>query len=594
MIERIPLITKLISQRKDYQTAKAMFTEQYGVLSKYFYQMHNGMTGYTEPNSQGEFLNDGSITENEGAKAAKRMASAIVGATWKGAENTLRIKPVKGMLVGEEEKAYFAQINTEHAKYVDRDKSNFLMSFSSSVLDAIIYGTGSVVDLQGDYTVPLRFQSRAPISIYLGYNKFGDIDSVIIDYYFTAKELVDRYGAVLVGNTVADAYRREDQVKRFILSQTIVPRTRAEGSPDLGALSMPFASYIFLPEHNVFLEEGGFESLPLKVLFFHKLDYESYGRGYGMDALPTVIQSGIAAEILAVGGEATAIPPMAMYNDGTFGGKTINLSAGAMNVFNMATQMFPTEKPIFPIYATGDMTVIFEWWKILRERIQEYFLLDKLYDLNNQNQQTYGEALIRNSIRSDALSLIFTQVMLYLNSLTERNMDILYAMGLLGVADPNDVNDPKVVALMNNGMQPIKIPDSVLKLMELGQDWYEIEHLSPAARIMRTEELQAVTMYLQLIAQAATVDIEFLDCIDPDGTSEKLKNLLSTDLIMLRTEDGKKERRDFRRQMQMEAAKVEAERIRSQTNQSNAQAAAAQTGALRNMLGTEGATGGQL
>jgi hypothetical protein len=369
--------------------------------------------------SVGDVLNDGSVVESEAIKAAQLMVSAIVGAVWKNEAKTFRLEPTAEMIIDTEVKNYFKTVNSRVTSAMEHPKARFLEALIASILDAVIYGTGGTAEHQGTYSSPLRFQNKSPFSFYVGYNKLGEIDTIIVDYYYTAKELVNGYPEVDMGSAVRNAFTRNDQTTRFILSQVVTPRK--EKKADIGKLAMPYASYVFLPDHNVMLDEGGYESLPLRVLFYRRLEQESYGRGIGMDALPTVIQSHIAGEILAVGGECTALPTMGMYDDGSLAGKTVNLSSGVLNVFNVMGGAFPTEKPIFPIYTVGDLSVMFEWWKLLRERIYEFFLLDKLYDANqNPVQRTLGESIMQNSIRSDALSPVFTRVMHFIDELIDK------------------------------------------------------------------------------------------------------------------------------------------------------------------------------
>jgi len=330
------------------------------------------------------------------------------------------------------------------------------------------------------------------------------------------------------------------------------------------------------------LEEGGYESLPLKVLFHDKLEYESYGRGRGMDALPTVVQTNVAAEILAVGGELLAQPALGMYDNGSLAGLAVDLSAGALNVFNVAGTV-PTERPIFPLYEIGDLRVIFEWYTALKEEVGQYFLLDKLYDLNAKQRMTLGEAVMRDQIRSDSLSPIFTQIMAFLVDVLARSVDILFGMGLMGVANPEDLTDPKVKSLLANGYQPFKIPADVLAAQVNGIDWYEIQFISPAARIMNNEELNSTLKFISVMGEAGAISQDFIDVIDPDGTAEKLKALTATDSIVTRSLQDRRVIRENRAKMQLELAKVEAQAKMAAANQANAQADAARSGAVRNM-----------
>jgi len=574
-------LNKLKRARTGYQTAKVNFNNQYAQLSQYFYQIKQNFQVYTPQTIQGQFENDGNINDNVGAKAAKLMASALMGMVWKDEKGTFRLIPSKHLPDTQAIKDYFKRISDDTAVYMERPKSKLTTSLFTTILESVIYGTSGMVVQKGDYATPLKYYNKSILSFYIGYNKEGEIRELFIDYSLSADELWDRYGT-LAGEQVAQAIRNNDHLQRFVLTEAIRPRYPGEAKDTLGKLGMPFSADLFMPNQNVYLEEGGYESLPLKVLFHDKLEYESYGRGPGMAALPTVVQVNIASEILAIGGELIAQPALGMYDNGSLAGLAVDLSAGALNVFNVAGSV-PTEKPIFPLFEIGDLRVMFEWYTGLKEEVAGYFLLDKLYDLNTKQRMTLGEAVMRDQIRSDSLSPIFTQIMAFLNESLTRSVDILYSMGLLGVASIVAEEDVKVRDLKANGVPSFEIPPEVLDAQIRGIDWYDIQFISPAARIMNNEELNSTLKFLSVMGEAGAISPDFVDVIDPDGTAQKLKELTATDSIVTRSLEQRKAIRESRAKAQLEVAKVEVQAKVAAANQANAQADAARSGAIRNL-----------
>ena len=574
-------LEKLKRARIGYQTAKVNFNNQYAELSQYYYQIKSDYQPYVPQVIQGNFENDGNINDNIGAKSAKLMASALMGMVWKDEKGTFRVIPSKHIPESAENKTYYKGISDNTATFMERPKSRLTLSLFKTILESVIYGTSGLVIQSGGYDTPLKYHNKSILSFYIGYNKDGEIVELFIDYNLSADELWDRYGE-LAGGQVKQAIQNNDHIQRFVVTEAIRPRPVEDIKDTAGKLGMPFSADLFMPDQNIYLEEGGYESLPLKVLFHDKLEYESYGRGRGMDALPTVVQTNVAAEILAVGGELLAQPALGMYDNGSLAGLAVDLSAGALNVFNVAGTV-PTERPIFPLYEIGDLRVIFEWYTALKEEVGQYFLLDKLYDLNAKQRMTLGEAVMRDQIRSDSLSPIFTQIMAFLVDVLARSVDILFGMGLMGVANPEDLTDPKVKSLLANGYQPFKIPADVLAAQVNGIDWYEIQFISPAARIMNNEELNSTLKFISVMGEAGAISQDFIDVIDPDGTAEKLKALTATDSIVTRSLQDRRVIRENRAKMQLELAKVEAQAKMAAANQANAQADAARSGAVRNM-----------
>lgn len=585
----LPRIERLRRERDGYLTAKVNFNNQYAELSQYFYQINKDFNPYAPQTAIGDFENDGAINDNIGMKSAKAMASAIMGLVWKNEAGTFRLVPSKNIQETKQVQDYFKRINIDLAMYFERPKSRFVQSLFQTILEMVIYGTSGLCVQSGGYLSPLKFHNKSVLSFYLGYDKDGEINTIFIDYNVSAQELFQKYGE-RAGSTVVSAVQQNDLMQRFIMTEAIKPRINP--AAEKGKLSMPFSSEIFLPNENIFLEEGGYESLPLKVFFCNKLEYEPYGRGIGMEALPTVVQANIASEILAIGGELIAQPAMGMYDNGSLAGLAVDLSAGALNVFNVAGTV-PTEKPMFPLYTVGDLRVIAEWLLVLKQEIKEYFLLDKLYELNQKQRMTLGEALIRDAIRSDSLSPLFTQILAALDELLQRSVDILFGMGLLGLPDAENIELPEVQTLLENGFSPIQIPQEVLEVQVSGLDWYDIVFINPASRIMNNEELQSTLKFIEIMGQAGAINPDFLDVINPDGTAEKIKELTATDSIVTNSLEVRNQIRQARAQMQAQMAQIEAQVKLASANQMNAQARASQSNAMKSMsdIGIEGNAG---
>lgn len=584
--EKKDLLEKLKTCRNEYYQAKRMFTTQYDVLLQYFYQtQRNVSTLGMNQIFEGEFLNDGSITDNFGAYCADQLCSAIMGYIWKGEKGTVKIINSRNIDLGDEEKKYFTRISNDFSSYLENKRSRFETSLLVCVLESIILGTTGMAAQRGTYSNPLRYQQRSVLNFALGYDEDGNVDTICFDRYDFARQIVEKYGISKCPSTVKQAYQSNDVKTRFVVTEMITPRKPAERKASAGKLAMPWAVYEFMPNDNAMLGEGGYESFPVPILFGTKLEYESYGRSFAMKALPTAVQCNVATEILAEGGEATARPPLGLYDNGSLAGKVLDLSGGALNVFNSVGSI-PTEKPVFPLYTVGNLQVIYEWQKMLYEKLMQFFMLDKLFDFGQGQRMQNPEVGIRDAIRSDSISAVYVNTQNFMTEIFERSMDILFSMGLLGVRDPDDKSDPKVRELLKNGHVPFKIPPKILDAMKRGLDWYEFEFISPAARIMRTEALRASTTFVKLIGEAATILPQFRYVINAEGTAKKLREQLSADLVMINTPDVIQQLQQADAAAQAAVAKVQANTEQAKANQLNAQAQATQAGALKNLQET--------
>jgi len=578
-------VDALKTQRQQYVDAKRMFTNQFDILLQYFYQTQRNVSALgVNQVYEGEFLNDGSITDNYGTYCAEMLTSAIMGYLWKGEKGTVQIVSSRNIVADKDIKDYFVRLTNDFSTYLENKKSRFESTLMLSIFEQIVLGTSAALAQRGNYSTPLRFQQRSVLNFFLGYDSDGNVDTIGFDRYDTARQIVEKYGVAKCPTAVVQAHSTNDVKTRFVVTEMISPRKNPEAK--LGKLSMPYAVVEFMPNDGAILGEGGYETFPAAVLFDQKLEHESYGRSRAMKALPTVVQSNIIAEILAEGGEATARPPLGMYDNGSLAGKVLNLSGGALNVFNMSGT-FPTQQPVFPLYAVGDLRVMFEWKKIVDEKIERFFLLDKLFNLGQGQRMQNPEVMILDAIRADSISTMYVNGQNFMTELFERAMDILFSMGLLGVRDPSNKQDPKVIELLKNGHTPFKIPEAVWNAIVKGIDWYQFEFISPAARIMRTEALRASTTFLQTMGQAAQFIPEFAYVVDAEGSARKLREQLSADMVMIRTPEQIAAIREQVAQAQAQAAQAEAQRLQSQSNQSNAQAQATRVGMVRNLQNPE-------
>jgi hypothetical protein len=574
----------LKSLRDEYILRKTNFTNQFKVLSKYFYQRGVDVKRQGSTIQQGQFLNDGSINDSAGSRAAKQCASAISGAMFKNGAKTFRLKSSRHIENNDEVKEYFERINADYTSYMENPASKFEISYNTAMDEFVVYGTKGLSSFKGDYSTPLKYTTQSVLNMYLDYDETGEIDTIMIDQVRSARKLFMKYG-VKAGKRVVAAINNKKYGESFVVSTLITPRKVTKASA--GKLAMPFGAYIFMPDEDIFLEEDGFESLPTSIGFCYKLDHEDYGRGFGGDALPTMKQMNELVEILVIGSEQSAAPAMGAYDAGSLAGQVIDFTSHAVNVFDVMGTI-PSNPPIFPLYTVGDLRMALELLKMLYEQLASHFLIDRFYDLGNGGQRmTLGEADIRNAIRGDATASIYAQESAFFTKVINRDLDILFSMGLLGVE--NLETDDKAKMLIANGLTPFVIPDSVLKAMKSGLDWYEVEFTSPAAMTMKSSELASTNAFFSLLAGAAGLSLDFLDAIDPDGTVANWKELTGVNQIVLKSKEKTLADRRARYDAEAENRKIQLEAISAKANQSNSQAVASQVGAMRAMTGGMGA-----
>lgn len=544
-------IKYLVAKREALRQIKEPWLYQYDILAKYIY---NKKQGFQREMSPGEFLNDGMINDSTAPRANSAMASAIMGALWKSGGKTFKLKRPRHIPDTAENNMYYLRVNEVLADAMESPKAGFEVAFHEEICEEGAFGTGCISLFQGDYDNPLLFKSWSIQNIYISEGPDGFVDTVYYDDKITLSNLVEQYGREKLPETLRKKY--EDPKKRserVLLCVGIEPRPKAERTGG-GTLSMPIASYHFLPEHKTVLKESGFVELPSRVGRWSKLASEILGRGPGMDALPAIMQINALKESFLVGVEKKVEPPTWILDDGSLGAGTVDTSAGGLSVFNNMGRN-PGQAPIGVVFDVGELQSCQVAIEKLAEEILQHFLIDRLYDLNNKTRMTLGEAEMRYNIRSDALASIYARYTSeILNPLIIRAFNILFEMGLLGVRE-NDI--PSQELLIANGLDPLILPADIVDAILLGKKIYDIAYISPAAHVMREEEYRGLTETVNGAIALAGANADAMIKLDIDKILEYTKDLRGAPADILLSADAVAAKRKARDEQIAQAQQVE-------------------------------------
>lgn len=244
----------------------------------------------------------------------------------------------------------------------------------------------------------------------------------------------------------------------------------------------------------------------------------------------------------------------------------LTLSPGAINVYQISGRMGGTnQRFIEPIYTIGELQSTYKRITELAEIIYNAFYIDRLMDLNNETRMTAYETQVRTEFRGQSLNTVFArQIAELFTPLVERVFNICYEWGLLGVI----AGSPEEQALIMAGEQDILyIPDEIAELAMKGKDIFKIQFISPAARIMRQEELQGIERLVSFAINTAVQagDLSILDNIDFDVLIHEYQELVGASSRIMRAKDAVEELRANRSQqqqmqMQLQVQQLQAER----------------------------------
>lgn len=557
-----------IDQAAAMVTKRSKWDTQYQLLAELIFQTKSSFqTQYEE----GEFLNDGEITESTGALALQTMCAALLGLLWPSSGRSIRAQaPYYLDPENEKIKQYYDFFTRQLAHFLDRPRARMIPTLGEYMLEEGAFGTSGIgVFGNDDYADPLLFKSFSLTGLYICEGKNGDIDTIIYKQKYEVKRLVADYGIENVHTNVRKLYESKQYSDKVDVLLTLMPRMNPDKN-DKTALGMPIALYVDDQTNKHQMLESGYSEMPIRVPRFTKLPNETYGRCPAMSAVPTMLEANRVSEAYREAVEKKPAPPLMQLNDGSLGPEEIDTSANAINVFSVTNRIQSSIPPLSPIYEVGELQTTEMFITRLQQQILSHFLVDRLLDLNSKTRMTLGEANIRMGIRNDALTTILARqnIECYV-PLIENAVTILFDMGLLGVI----AGSMQEAELIRRGISPTYIPEEVQKAIMAGLDFYEIKFISPAARMLRDEEVQSMSMVVAQAGQLAQVQPEIMDVVDGETYLRVLREVQNADPMILNSKEKVGLIRHSRAAMQAEQMKAAIEQKQAVSAQAAGQAA---------------------
>ena len=467
------VVRNTLSRLSQLQQKKAPWLDQYQLLGEFIHMIKQE---FQEEHMVGEFLTR-EIFDSKGPASAQTSASTLIGLTWPQTKNRIKIT-APGFLedVTGDEKKYYEFVTQTILRVMDDPKAGFITATDEYMKDQVVFGT-SGVEIVKDKDTKVRYTPWGVEHMFIEEGKNRDVDTVYLLVDSTTQKLVKDYGI----DNVSDKTRKEFNEGKFDINKQLViaiePRiTKVQGKD--GNKNKPFSSVHIEKGQNHLLRESGFDEMPIIVNRFFKNLGETYGRSFGMNALPDILMSNAMWESIIVAVEKSLDPPAGVYSDGVLGGGEIDTSAGAINVFNPSDQA-KDRQPYFQLFTIGEFKQIVALIQVIDDRIADHFAIDRLLDFNNQTRMTATEATLRDRMRNQTLgSILNRQLGKYFIPCIERTFNILLESDELGV----NAGSPK-----DDGTTQI-IPPRVAKLLADRKDVFDIQFFTPAMRIIQSDE----------------------------------------------------------------------------------------------------------
>jgi len=547
-------IKEALTRNKSLKQSKHVWNTHWQTIGEFFLTRKAIFTSKPE---QGAFL-ENDLFDGTGPGALFKMASAMVGMLWPGGARSFVLKPIREIKETDEVKTYFEKVSERLADAMDDPRAGLQIAIDEYMIDQGAFGTSGISIMPGIRS-HLSYKAENVKFMCIEEGPDGFIDTVYIEMEWAITKAVKQYGLKQLHSKTQELFRKGKGDEKINILFVVQPRIDVDKNKE-GLLSMDFQSMHIEVAHKHMIREQGFYEMPVKVARFRKALNEVFGRSPAMEALPDVQELNALIEIITLGSEKNVDPPLAVYDDGVLGSNEIDTSAGALNVFNIAGRPANVKDPIVPVFTVGDLRPAAGLIERLENSIAGHFMLDRLLDFNNENVMTLGEVNIRNRIRGFLLGSIFArQVAELFDPLIERSFNILFDLGLLGVAE----GSPEHNKLLQDGSEDILvIPSSVANLMIKDKKRvsprppFKVQYISPAARILQSEQAQGIIQITDYVITASQIFPEAVDNLEMDRAIKTLSEIYGVPLDILDSSDNVESKREGREEAIQQAQKL--------------------------------------
>ena len=376
----------------------AKIIERYTALKArrdgYWLQVWREVRQYVMP-TYSDYLTEGgarglNIFDTTAIEARKRLAAGMYNWMAPPDKRWFEIIPQDDELAKDEEvKDYFSEVTKVVS--IAMANSNWA-SVLIQVLNNLACGLDGIVYCEdgGRYSL-LNFRSFPVETVCYSEDSRGRVDTVFRELELTSRQLVQEFGSddlpERIRQAAADPARQDDKHK---VLHAVFPRT--ERDPDLrDNKSMPFADVYIDLETKKVIYESGFEEHPFAVCRFDKSDNETYGRGPGIDMLPTIKMLNRMQQAYIISAEHQADPSY-LVPDGSMLAKDFNRDPGA--VIPYKPDVNGAKPEVLPVGGGGGKE--FQDIKEVQNTVKTGFYWDIFDPLGDLKQITATEAEIRN------------------------------------------------------------------------------------------------------------------------------------------------------------------------------------------------------
>lgn len=379
------------------------------------------------------------------------------------------LKPVDDELADDIEVKRYLEALTRRL-FAARYAANFATEMQGAYYNGGKYGSMGL--FVGERVGHGLFYRNIPMKqLYFAESEYGIVDLVHRDWFWTARQAMQRWGDKCPAFIKQAAEKSSAQ--RFNFLHVVKPR----GDVDVSRADyrgMEFVSYYFCLEDGSLLEEGGFRTMPYPVGRYDLAPGEVYGRSPCMTILPDVKMLNEMNRTTIQAAQLKVLPPLLAHADGIL--DAIRLTPAAINYGGVDDN---GRQRIQPMNVGGDVNLGLEMMDQKRMVINDALLQTLFQILVDKPNITATEAMLRAQEKGQLIgptgSRIESEV---LSPMILRELDLMAAAGQF-----DDLEMPE-------------------QLRERG-GLYQIEFDSPLARARESEGGVAVLRTFEQLAPLA-------------------------------------------------------------------------------------------
>lgn len=569
-------VRQIIERHRKMKSQKQTWEQSWQLIAQYVRTMKQNFQSQHTP---GAFVTE-EVFDSTAPRANHIHASALQAMLFPSADRSFRFAAPDDAGDSYDTKAckeWLEYATTQARRACDNNAGGLSLAINEHFNDIGSIGTCGIstlrnYDAEDAHAVPIKYRVVDVKQACIAEGPDGRVDTVYIETRKSIRQLVQEYGLDNISPKSREAFNKDRLDDTVTCLHAIEPRKeRIMG--ELASDMMPWKSAHIEIEHEFCIENGGFDELPIAVSRYQKAPNEVYGRSPAFEAMPDIMEANGWGELGIQAGEKILEPPLAMIDDSAGGNATLDASAGALNIRAFDSWMRDANRPLVEPIVTippNALQVTNERQEKLEAKIEKAWHIPAIMGVMDITKRlTLGEANLVDDVRMKLLLGIFIRQMLeLLLPLVERTAKILLEIGWLGVVQ----GTAEEIEMLRLGIQPMYIPEPVLERIVTGRDFIKVVFISPAARVMKTEQILGMQRSLDYALTLANVRPDIMDNYNMDNVARITQEYLGAPSEILTSPQERDELRQARAEQQQAMMELQARQMQADIAKSETQA----------------------